>query len=53
MQILIGSSFSAYAFQKTWANQNLHRLQSSKVVPPGKSQEKFGQTLDPKTDEAH
>jgi len=51
MQILIGSFFSAYAFQKTWANQNLHSLQSSKVVPSGKRQENFGRTLDPKTDD--
>jgi hypothetical protein len=29
----------------------LHSLQSSKVVPSGKSQENFGRTLDPRTDD--
>jgi len=54
MQILIGSYFSSYAFRKPRANQNLHSLQSSKVLPIwNKGQEIFGRTLDPKSNDEH
>jgi hypothetical protein len=46
-QIPIGSYFSAYAFQKTWANQNLHSLQPSKVVPSGKKPGKIWSNTGP------